>query len=137
MHVTHTQIKIEDLLGEVKSRVLAGYCPKCGGPSDKPLNLGESIRCKFCGTLYTIERSLNTTSKEAIKNLVSNVVEEVVGKFGVVPDSHLKALSSQLCNYAEKVLEETRKLYTSLYRLPTREELDKKMEDDTQKILVR
>ncbi|MEM2507264.1 MAG: FHA domain-containing protein [Nitrososphaeria archaeon] len=128
-------LKFEDLLGELKAKILSTPCPKCGGPSDRPINPGERIRCKFCGTFYTIETSLNMTSKEAIKNIVSKAIEEVIGKFGVSLNLSLEGLSGQLSNYAETVLEETRKLYWSLNRLPTIDELNRKMEGETQKIL--
>lgn len=128
-------IKFEHLLGGVKTKVLSTPCPKCGGPPDRPLNFGEKIQCKFCGNFYTIETSLNSTSKEVIKSIVSKAVEEVFGKFGIALDSRLEGLLGQLCDYAEKVLEKTRELYGSLHRLPTKDELDRKMEVETQKIL--
>jgi len=129
------QFNIESLLGEVKTRVLSLPCPQCGAPQNKPVSPGEKVRCDFCKTIYTVEASLDAANKETIKKIVSSAIEDFVGKYGLTLDKEFSGFSNRLEEYAKKVLDETRSFYQVQNRLPTREELDQKLDIETQKIL--
>ena len=129
------QLNIESLLGEVKTRVLSLPCPQCGAPQNKPVSPGEKVRCDFCKTIYAVEASLDAANKETIKNIVSSAIEDFVGRYGLTLDEEFSWLLNRLEDYAKKVLEETCTFYHLQNRLPTREELDQKLDMETQKIL--
>lgn len=133
--MSEAYVQVEELLGEVKARVLSVPCPQCGGLQEKPVKLGEDVKCKFCGSLYTVESCLNNTSTEALKSLVSNVIDNALGKYDIVAGAQLEKLTNLLQSYTHQVFEETCSFYDELGRLPLREELDKKLEEGTQQIL--
>jgi pSer/pThr/pTyr-binding forkhead associated (FHA) protein len=135
MRTSENYIKIEEILGNVKTKVLNSPCPYCGRIYDDPPKLGEKVRCKSCGNFYGIESSLEETSATALKNLVSEVLRDAVGAFGKTLDSNSTEFGNKLEAYANQVFQETRRLYTKLERLPSMDELDGKMENATHRTL--
>lgn len=133
--MSEAYVQVEELLSEVKARVLSVPCPQCGGLQDEPVKLSEDVKCKYCGSLYSVESCLNNTSTEALKSLVSNVVDDALGKYDIVAAVQLEKLTNLLQSYTDQAFEEASSFYNELGRLPLREELDKRLEERTQQIL--
>jgi len=133
--VSEAYVKVEELLSEVKARVLSVPCPQCGGLQDEPVKPGEIVKCKYCGSCYSVENSLNETSVKALRNLVLNVVNDALGKYNMAMDVHLEELTNLLQDYTDRTFKETRNFYDALGRLPLRVELDKRLREGTQQIL--
>ncbi|MEM2742265.1 MAG: FHA domain-containing protein, partial [Nitrososphaeria archaeon] len=93
------------------------------------------ITCQFCGSTYTVETYIKAVNNDFLKNLVSSIIEDFVGKYGVIMDESFKGLTNQLCQYAAKVFEEAKTFYESQHRLPSKDELDQGIKEETQKIL--
>lgn len=133
--MSEAYVEVEELLGEVKARVLSVPCPQCGGLQDEPVKTGEDVKCKYCGSFYSVESSLNETSTKALRNLVSNVVNDAVGKYNIAVDAQLEELTNLLQGYTGQVFEKARNLYDALGRLPLQVELDERLREGTQQIL--
>lgn len=127
-------VKVEELLSEVKTRILSVPCPDCGGLPEEIVKPGTSVKCKYCKTIYCIENSLNQTSHEALRNIVNSIVSDAIGRFDINTEANAKELYI-LQEYAKEVIKETRTLHDVLGRLPSREELDTKLLEPTKNIL--
>lgn len=132
---THAYVKIENILNEIRIRVLNIPCPECGAYLNKPAFPGEEIRCEFCGSASTIEKGLNAASEDTLRRIVSDSVKEIIERYGLTVDSRLGELTNYLQEYAKKVFGEIRLFYELQRRLPTKVELDEKIDEETQKIL--
>jgi len=123
---------LEGVLSEVRVKLLSIPCPECGAPQYKPVLPGERVLCEYCRSIYSIEEGLSALSEERLKRrIILNAIEDAIKKY----DARLNALINDLCDYAERVLSETLLFYETQRRLPTKEELDRKVEEETKKFL--
>jgi hypothetical protein len=120
-----------ELLGEVRAIPLSMACPECGGvPKTLPTH-GERIKCAHCRRFYTFEQSLTATTKNALEKLLDGVF----ARHGIILEGEIGKFKGFLEGYLKNAFDETREQYSALGRLPSKEELDKRLSANTDKIL--
>jgi len=125
------ELRFEEVLGEIRARMLSVPCPQCGWVPRKVVREGEVVVCEGCGLPYTIEKCLSDMGRHVIRRIVENVL----GKFQVHVSSEIQEAFTVFEEYAGAVLEELKSFFEAQGRLPSLDELGCAMEHHTEKIL--
>jgi len=125
------EIRIEDILGEIRAVMLSMPCPYCGHVPKRSVKPGEEVECKACGLRYTIKNVLSETGKEVLRK----IVEQVLQKYSLKLEKVKEDVVSIFVDYANQTLCEIREFYERFNRLPTKSDLEQCLSDVTNKIM--
>lgn len=127
------EFRFDEVLGELRARMLNVPCPECGKVPQRVVREGEEVKCEGCGLTYTVEKYLSDTGV----NVTRRIVESVLAKFRVPVSEEIRESFAVFEEYANAVLGELRRLHKAQDRLPSPEELDCAMSAHTERILNR
>jgi len=125
------ELRFEEVLGEIRARMLSVPCPECGWVPRRVVREGEVVVCGGCGLPYTVEKCLSDMGRHVIRR----IVESVLSRFRVHVSGEVRESFAVFEEYAGAVLGELRRLFEAQGSLPSLEELDCVMEAHTERVL--
>ncbi|OYT25987.1 MAG: hypothetical protein B6U95_08185 [Thermofilum sp. ex4484_82] len=125
------EIGIEDILGEIRTVMLSIPCPYCGKIPNKPIKPGMEVQCSACGHFYTVEKTLNETTKNAIKKIIDQVLQKYDRKL----EDFGENMANTFISYADQTIREIRRFYEKSRQLPTKSDVEELLLNSTNMIM--
>ena len=125
------ELRIEEILGEIRTVMLSIPCPYCGKIPRKPVKPGETVKCSACGSYYKIENTLNETSKEALRK----IVDQALQKYNRNLDDFEERITNKFLAYADEILHKMREFYEKNEQIPTKSDLENLLSEATSEIM--
>ncbi|RLJ09709.1 MAG: hypothetical protein DRP15_02725 [Candidatus Aenigmatarchaeota archaeon] len=125
------EIGIEDILGEIRTVMLSIPCPYCGKIPNKPIKPGMEVHCSACGHFYTVEKTLNETTKDALKKIIDQVLQKYDRKL----EDFGENMANTFISYADQTIREIRGFYEKNRQLPTKSDIEELLSNSTNMIM--